>query len=309
MDKVTRYEWQGSALLLILLCLPRHHPPDRRGVFHEQPVAHRDRSGPMAKKLAGLPARADTERPGRNEKVLIRVRTRRTAHWLRDGECFRSFSAELPVRLSQRQIWPHPFWLPAEWRGYSVVMQQWVGRQSDNKTGEIIRTERGPEIVLPPPESGPRAIRARDIPHPASFTRAQWGRRPAGDSFGSTPADPLTRFVTIANTSSAVHGRFQLGAKRPAGRKTSRNRGPKPRREWPAFVSGVIRQGRLRSVVPQGNAENSPAFLTLGLPAERLNSRRDGRIECQRVFTPPPNIETKPPNSQAPTSREIPSAK
>jgi hypothetical protein len=80
-------------------------------------------------------------------------------------------SADLPVRYHNAK-YSLTFALPAEWRGYSIVMQQWVGRQSDNKTGEIIRTERGPEIVLRHPQwtaSNPR----QDIPIRV-FTRAQW---------------------------------------------------------------------------------------------------------------------------------------
>jgi len=64
------------------------------------------------------------------------------------------------------------FSLPADWRGYSVLTNEWVGQQSDDKTGEIIRTEHGPKIILRHPQwtaSDPH----QDIPI-SIFTRAQW---------------------------------------------------------------------------------------------------------------------------------------
>jgi hypothetical protein len=64
------------------------------------------------------------------------------------------------------------FSLPADWRGYTVLTNEWVGQQADEKTGEIIRTERGPKIILRHPQwtaSDPH----QDIPI-SIFTRAQW---------------------------------------------------------------------------------------------------------------------------------------
>jgi len=78
MDKVTRYEWQRQRLLLILLCLLGIEPSRSRGVYMTTCCASRNSRCPMAK-TRRLPARGDTERPGRNEKVLSACATRRTA--------------------------------------------------------------------------------------------------------------------------------------------------------------------------------------------------------------------------------------
>jgi hypothetical protein len=116
-------------------------------------------------------------------------------------------SAELPVRYHNAK-YGLTFALPAGWRGYSLVMQEWVGRQSDNKTGEIIRTERGPEIVLRHPKwtaSNPR----QDIPIRV-FTRAQWEDVHQEivwiDAGGTTDEICHNR-----NYVFGVHGRFNWG--------------------------------------------------------------------------------------------------
>ncbi len=99
------------------------------------------------------------------------------------------------------------FSLLPDWRGFTVLTNEWVGYQSDN-AGEIIRTERGPEIVLRHPQWTARDPH-QDIPIRV-FTRAQWPdvrfEKVWIDAGGSTDEISHNRHYVFG-----IHGRFNWG--------------------------------------------------------------------------------------------------
>ncbi len=81
-------------------------------------------------------------------------------------------SAGLPLRYHNSQ-YGLTFFLPADWRGYSVVTQQWDGYPS--------QTERGLTIILRHPQWKTNDL-YQDIPI-MIFTRPQWDKEVHGQFF------------------------------------------------------------------------------------------------------------------------------
>ncbi len=79
--------------------------------------------------------------------------------------------ADLPVLYRNAQL-DFTFCLPARWRGYSVLIQQWQGQTYVPAADQIVVVENGPMIVLRHPQW--KADDAcQDIPI-LVFTRRQW---------------------------------------------------------------------------------------------------------------------------------------
>jgi|ERR1039457_2547960 hypothetical protein len=79
--------------------------------------------------------------------------------------------ADLPLRYHNAQ-YDLTFFLPADWKGYSVLIQEWNSTLSSADYQTVIGTEHGPIIVLRNPQwkaSQPYT----DIPI-IVFTRRQW---------------------------------------------------------------------------------------------------------------------------------------
>jgi hypothetical protein len=88
--------------------------------------------------------------------------------------------ADLPVRCHNAQ-YDFTFFLPASWRGYSVLVQQWDGKRYSTAKDEIVEAGHGPIIVFRNPQwsaSDPY----QDIPIMV-FTRGQWEAEQQGKSF------------------------------------------------------------------------------------------------------------------------------
>jgi hypothetical protein len=86
-------------------------------------------------------------------------------------------SNDLPLRYHNAQ-YGFSFYLPASWRGYAVVVQQWEGQTYLAALDRTVVTERGPILVLRHPQwtaSDPY----QDIPI-LVFTRSQWETHHAG---------------------------------------------------------------------------------------------------------------------------------
>jgi hypothetical protein len=78
---------------------------------------------------------------------------------------------DLPLRYHSTQ-YDFTFFLPADWKGYSVLMQEWSAELESADYQKVIGTERGPMIVLRNPQwkaSEPY----QDIPI-LVFTHSQW---------------------------------------------------------------------------------------------------------------------------------------
>lgn len=79
--------------------------------------------------------------------------------------------SDLPLRYHNAK-YGFTFFMPASWKGYSVLMQQWESNLSSADYQTVIGMERGPMIVLRNPQwkaSEPK----QDIPI-VVFTRSQW---------------------------------------------------------------------------------------------------------------------------------------
>jgi hypothetical protein len=79
--------------------------------------------------------------------------------------------ADLPLCYHNRQ-YDFTFFLPADWKGYSVLMQEWNAELESADYQKVIGTERGPMIVLRNPRWTPGEPYS-DIPI-LVFTHNQW---------------------------------------------------------------------------------------------------------------------------------------
>ena len=81
------------------------------------------------------------------------------------------YPADLPLCYHNRQ-YDFTFFLPADWKGYSVLMREWDAELTSVDYQKVIGIERGPMIVL----RNPRWTAGKpynDIPI-LVFTRSQW---------------------------------------------------------------------------------------------------------------------------------------
>jgi len=79
--------------------------------------------------------------------------------------------ADLPLRYHNAQ-YDLTYFLPASWRGYSVLIQQWDAPLHSADYQTVVGKERGPIIVLRNPHWN-AGDRYQDIPIMV-FTRSQW---------------------------------------------------------------------------------------------------------------------------------------
>ena len=111
--------------------------------------------------------------------------------WLRCALTFTALlvagSVGLKLHSSHKPVLYHnakynlKFSLPASWRGYSVLVQQWEGQTYSPAADKIVVTEHGPLIVLRHPQWKPKD-RYQDIPI-VVFTRSQWQASRQGGFF------------------------------------------------------------------------------------------------------------------------------
>jgi hypothetical protein len=79
--------------------------------------------------------------------------------------------SELPVRYRDRR-YHFSFFLPASWKGHSVLVQQWDGQTYLPSADKLVVTEHGPIMVIRHPQWH-ADDRYQDIPI-LVFTRGQW---------------------------------------------------------------------------------------------------------------------------------------
>jgi len=79
--------------------------------------------------------------------------------------------SELPLRYHNAQ-YGLTFFLPADWKGYSILMQQWNAQLESADYQKVIGAERGPIIMLRNPR-WKTGEPCQDIPI-LVFTRSQW---------------------------------------------------------------------------------------------------------------------------------------
>jgi len=90
--------------------------------------------------------------------------------------------SSLPLRYHNSQ-YNFTFFLPADWQGYSVLIQQWEAPlyAAPDSSGKVVGTERGPIIVLRHPLWKSNDL-YQDIPIMV-FTHKQWNEEHQGRFF------------------------------------------------------------------------------------------------------------------------------
>lgn len=115
--------------------------------------------------------------------------------------------ADLPLRYHNAQ-YDFTFFLPADWRGYSVLVQQWEGSISSDTADKATVPEHGPALVFRHPQWNSSAPR-QDIPI-LVFTRSQWDADKQGKFFYGAGGIE-TEVAHNAKHVFAVHSRFNWG--------------------------------------------------------------------------------------------------
>jgi hypothetical protein len=109
------------------------------------------------------------------------------------------------------------FLLPNDWRGYTVLLQQWESRRYNPKSDSVVFDGNGPIIILRHPLWKATATR-QDIPI-LVFTRAQWDAGQPEGIYAGGIAEEIshnTRYVFAVssrfNTDDSVEGSEEAGA-------------------------------------------------------------------------------------------------
>jgi len=134
-----------------------------------------------------------------------------------------SHSADLPITYYNAE-YGFTFSLPAEWRGYSVLMEQWEVQSYVEALDKTVVAARGAVMVLRHPQWTP-AEPHQDIPIMV-FTRKQWDAEHEGKfSIGAGGVDE--EIGHNAKYVFAISSRFNWGEAKgweEAGRVVERNR-------------------------------------------------------------------------------------